>query len=216
MSRRLTLAACTAALALGAPVVASAAEVVVPECVRSISGAQTLGVTGSGFTPNQTVTLQADGQSLGTAVADAAGAFTQALFPPAFSSANRNQQTFELTAVDAAGVAAAPVPLRVTRVMVDLPDQARPRARVDYKVYGFLTGEPVYLQIRRGGKTRGTYKLGTAQGACGTVSKRMRYMPLARYSTGNYDYHFSHQRKYDRDQVIYSFRIAIFRTFSPS
>jgi hypothetical protein len=194
-----------------APAAASAAEVTVPECVRSVSGQQTLTVAGSGFTPDQLVTVQANGETVGTALANATGAVSASFLPPALSSPNRNVQTFQLTATDAAGVAAGPVAFKVTRITVDLPDRAHPRSRVLYKVYGFAPDRNVYLHIRRGGRTRGSYKIGKAAGACGMTSRRLRYMPLRSYRTGVYDYFFQQSRRYASAQPYLQVQVSIVR-----
>ena len=80
-------------------------------------------------------------------------------------------------------------------------------------MYGFEPGQRVYLHIRRGGKTRGTFRMGTASGACGTLDKRLRYMPLSRYSTGTYDYYFSHTPKFDHARALVKGGVTIIRTF---
>ena len=47
------------------------------------------------------------------------------------------------------------------------PSTAKPRKKVRFRVFGFRPGERVYLHVRRGGKTKGRFSLGTAEGACG-------------------------------------------------
>lgn len=199
--------------ALAGATVAEAATLTTPPCVRQIPGAKTFPVQGSGFTPGSFVRVTADGQFIGSVQADAAGNVNGALFPPSLSSSTRNQQTFQIVADDGQGQAFGPVAVPVTRVSVDLPNRARPRSRVRYQLYGFNPGERVYLHLRRGGKTRGTFSMGTAAGPCGTVTKRLRYMPLSRYSSGIYDYYFGHTPKFNRAQQIYRVKISIFRTF---
>ena len=86
---------------------------------------------------------------------------------------------------------------------------------MNYRVYGFVPGQPAYLHIRRRGKTLGRFSLGTPEGACGKVTKRLRYMPLSRYSYTTYDYWFSQSRRFDRAATLARYRVTIFRTFRP-
>lgn len=198
---------------LAGATVAEAATLLTPPCVRQIPGAKTFPIQGSGFTPGAFVQVTADGRVIGSVQVDPAGNVNDALFPPLLSSSSRNQQTFQIAADDGQGQAFGPVAVPVTRINVDLPNRAQPRSRVRYRLYGFNPGQRVYLHLRRGGKTRGTFRMGTAAGPCGTVTKRLRYMPLSRYSSGIYDYYFGHTAKFNRAQQIYRVKISIFRTF---
>jgi len=150
----------------------------------------------------------------GSAQADAAGNIAAALFSPTFRSIKTTRQTFQLTADDGAGGTAA-APLQVTRVGADLPDRARPTSRVRMRAFGFAPGQVVYLHVRRGGRTRGTFRIGRAASPCGTVSRRLRYMPLRRWSSGTYTYEFQQSRRFDRTKPRVQLRISIFRTVRP-
>lgn len=203
-------------LALPASASASAATVASAEpCVRLVPGEPTLPITATGFTPNGFVRVTADGQPIGSGVADAAGNFSAPFFAPT-PEGRRTEQTFQLAATDSAGVAAPAVPLRVTRLTVTLPRRARPTSRVRFRAHGFRNEEPVYLHVRRGGRTLRSVRLGPAQGPCGTVSRRMKYLPLARFSAGNYDYYFNQVRRFDRKAApTVRLRVLIFRTARP-
>jgi hypothetical protein len=214
MPRSLRLAVPIAVLVtLGGSTAAQAGTLTVPPCVRQIPGAKTFPVQGSGFTPMSFLRVTADGQVIGSTQVDAAGNVNDALFPPLLSSSSRNQQTFQIAADDGAGQTFGPVAVPVTRVSVEMPARAKPASRVRYRLYGFNPGQRVYLHVRRGGKTRGTFSMGTAAGPCGTLTKRLRYMPVRRYSSGTYDYYFGHTSKFVRAQQIYRVKINIFRTF---
>lgn len=212
-TRRLAVGIAVLVPALAGASVAEAATLTVPSCVRQIPGAKTFPIQGGGFTPGSFVRVTADGQLVGSVQADAAGNVNDALFSPSLSSSTRNQQTFQIVADDGQGQAFGPVAVPVTRIKVDLPARAKPRSRVRYRLYGFNPGERVYLHVRRGGKTRGTFSMGTAAGPCGTITKRLRFMPVTRYSTGTYDYYFGHTAKYNRAAQIYRVKISIIRTF---
>jgi hypothetical protein len=197
--------------ALPAAAGATGALTVEDACVRTGEVPQPLRVSGSGFAPDQPVTVLADGQAIGATVADATGAFTASYPPPPLASPGRRQERFELTAGDALGTVAPPVTVRVTRGAVSLPERARPTARVAYRAYGFRPGETVYLHVRRRGRTLGTFRIGEAEGPCGNAARRMRYMPLARFSSGRtYDYYFQQARKFDSAQEYLLLRIFLF------
>jgi hypothetical protein len=212
MNRRMRAAlAVTGAAVLFAPAGAEAATIVAPECSRVVLGEKTVPVQGTGFTPNSFVTLKtADGQSVGGAATDAAGNFVDSFFGPSFPT-GVEQQALQLTGTDSQGVAAVPVPFNVVKITATLPDRARPTSRVRIRAYGFTPNQTVYLHIRRGGKTRGSFKISRANSACGIASRRLRYMPLKRYSTGTYDYYFQHSRKFDRSQPGVKLSISIIR-----
>jgi hypothetical protein len=212
---RLTRAAIAAAgiavVAAPAPA-AEAATIVVPECGRAVPAEKTIPIQGTGFRPGGFVRIvDAAGQTLGSTTADAAGNFNDVFFGPTFPSSDTNQVNLTVSAIDDQNVASPPVPLPVVRVTADLPDRARPTSRVRYRVFGFETGRRVYLHIRRGGKTQGTFRISNANGPCGIASRRMRYMPLRTYRTGVYDYYFQHTPRFDRSQPGVKLSISITR-----
>ena len=45
------------------------------------------------------------------------------------------------------------------------------------------------------------------------VTRKLRYMPLRRWSTGTYDYWFSNTRKFRMSRTLYGYRISIYRKF---
>jgi hypothetical protein len=196
---------------------AEAATVATPaQCVRIVPGLQTFPVQASGFTPGSTITFTSDGQFLGSGTADQAGGFDNSATPfdPPLLPANKNTTTVQLAATDSAGLAAAAIPVPVSRVIVTAPAHVKPPTKkVRFRVFGFLAGKKVYLHIRRGGKTKGRFSLGRTKGPCGLVSKRMRFMPLKRYSTGTYEYFFSHSKKFKKSKVIFGGKVSITRTF---
>jgi hypothetical protein len=214
---RLTRAAVAAAglvAVLAVPSAAHAAAIAVPPCARVLPGQQTIPISGTGFTGGSFVRVNdaaGANNTLGSTNADAAGNFNGLFFGPTFPNADTNQLTVNVSAVDDRGVASAPVPLQVVRITATLPDRARPTSRVRYRVFGFESGRRVYLHIRRGGKTRGSFRISKANGPCGIASRRLRYMPLRRWSTGIYDYYFQHTRRFDRTKPGVKLRISIVR-----
>jgi hypothetical protein len=211
---RAVAAAAVAAAVLAVPSAAQAAAITVPQCARVLPGEKTIPISGTGFRPGGFIRVSDaanQSTSLGSATADGAGNFNDLFFGPTFPNADTNQITLNVVGVDDQGVASPPVPLQVVRITATLPDRARPRSRVRYRVFGFETGRRVYLHIRRGGRTRGSFRISNANGPCGIASRRMRYMPLRRYSTGTYDYYFQHSRRFDRSQPGVRLRISIIR-----
>jgi hypothetical protein len=217
-TRTSVVSACGAALlALALPAAAAGATLTsTAACPRIVDDQPTFRLNGTGFTPNTPVQFKAGDTLLGTVTSDAAGNAGGDFEAPELSSRARNKQTFPFLAGDAAGIITPPVSLPVVRIIVDLPDRARPTSRVRYRVYGFGDNEPVYLHVRRGGRTRGTFKIGTAAPPCGQTERRLRFMPLRSYSTGSYEYWFQQVARFDRAQPAYRVAISITRTFRPS
>lgn len=213
----------TALLALATASAASAAQIApLLPCERAVSGSvRSIHVRGVGFAPNATVQLKTDGQPYTSVTTDASGnfgslaggVFSPLLTPPSFRSPTTFVQTFSLTAEDGSTTAPA-VPLTVSKVAVTLPSRAKPRTRVRYRVFGFLGGKRVYLHVYRHGLRR-TVGLGTAKGDCGTLSKRLAFLPLRRYSTGTYTYYFSQHKRFSRKTAIYLIKLRIFKVLRP-
>jgi hypothetical protein len=205
------------AAAVAAAPSAQAATVGSPAiCVRVVSNLKTFPVVADGFTPGAFLSFKADGTPIGSGQADQAGHFDNSadpFFPPALP-AGRDLKTFQLTADDGAGTVAGPISIPVSNVVVRAPANSKPRKRVRFRVFGFAPGKRVYLHVRRGGKTKGRFSLGKTAAPCGTVAKKMRFMPLRRYTTGTYRYYFSHSKRFKKSQVIYEARVRIYRTFT--
>jgi hypothetical protein len=214
-SRRTALGGAALFIVLAAPATASAAPVVAPtvQCARYIPGVNTMGVTAAGFTPNAAVAFSINGSPVPGGTTTPAGAYATpptALFAPPQPS--KNVQTVTLSASDAGGLTASRT-MKVVKLGVVVPDRAKPSRRVKYRVFGFQPGKRVYLFVRRGGKTKGRFTIGKPKGDCGTLTKKLRYMPLRHWSTGNYEYWYTQNRKYSKQTRIYGYRLNIFKTF---
>jgi len=194
------VAVAAVACALTFPVEVFAASLTTSErCLRVVTGQRTFPVLSSGFTPGAVVTVTADGRTVGSGIADASGTWSELLPAPPITDGRRVSRTFEVTAMDSRGVFAAPITVDAIRLTARLPRRSGPRERVPYRVFGFASGRPVYLHVRRDGRTRESFRLGTPAGPCGRLSRRMRFMPLRRWSTGVYDYWFTQTRRFERD-----------------
>jgi hypothetical protein len=202
-------AAVTAA-AIAAPAAAQAATISSPvQCAGGVATQLSAPLVGSGFTPNSTVTISANGVPFATAPADAAGNFSATPRPPAIASLRRNQQTFQITASDSSGVAAGPSPLTVTRWNATLPAHARANKRVMFRVFGFVPGKRVYLFVRRHGHTLGRFSIGKAKGPCGDTSRRLPYMPVRHHTSGTYRYFFEQRRHFSAGRHVPRIRLTI-------
>jgi len=181
-------------------------------CVRHVPGQRTFPVTAAGFTPSTVVQVTAGDALVGSGVTDAVGTFSASLLAPA-PAGERAQERVTVAATDLAGVAAPPIEIGVVRFTVRLPPRARPTRRVAFRTYGFPTGAEVPLHVRRGGRTLGSYRIGTAAAPCGLASRRLRYMPLRSYRTGAYDYVFTTSPRYDpAAEPAIRLRVLIART----
>jgi hypothetical protein len=214
-ARRPALGCAALLLTLAAPAAASAAVVAptVP-CVRYVPTsppAATLGLTTSGWAAGTALTFRVDANVVGNGTADAGGAFSNAsaLFTP--PEPKYNVQSVTLTADDGAGNVAS-APMQIVRLIVTVPDRAKPSKVVKYRAFGFQPGKKLYLFVRRGKQTKGRFLLGKPAGDCGLVTKKLRYMPLKRWSTGTYDFWYSQDKTYSKRTRIYGYQIRIFKT----
>jgi hypothetical protein len=197
--------------ALAAPSTASAAAVVAgQQCARS--GTASLNLISSGWAPGAGLSVHLG--NLDKAVtADANGVFSTAgspLTPPSLGRPGVKRLALSVTdGVTTAG----PVTTKVVQRGVNVPSRSKPTQRVLYKGYGFPLHKRLYLHVRRGGRTKGTFPIGRPAGACGLVTRRLRYMPLRRWSTGTYDYWFSNTKRFRASRTLYGYRINIYRRF---
>jgi hypothetical protein len=186
--------------------------------VRFLPAVRTFPVFASGFPALSALTFKADGVLLGTGVADLAGSFDNlaAPFVAPEPLPRHNLRTVQLTAADVGGTVAGPVPVRITRIRVTMPAQARLTKRVRYRVYGFANDRKVYLHVRRGGRELGRFPLGRTHGPCGRLTKRLRFMPLRHFGAGTYEYWFSHDRHFSRATAVYRIGVSVFRSATPA
>jgi hypothetical protein len=197
--------------ALAAPAAASAATVAATQpCARA--GAASFDLVSGGWAPGARLSVHL-GNLDALASADANGVLSTAgspLTPPALGRPGVARVSLSVTdGVTTAGPVAAKVVQRGVRV----PGESKPSDVVRYKGYGFPRHKRLYLHVRRGNATKGTFRIGRPAGACGLVTRRLRYMPLRRWSTGTYDYWFSNTRRFRSSRTLYGYRIDISRRF---
>lgn len=214
-TRHLAPLIAAAGLGLGLAPAAPAATLESPvPCVRSLAQVKSFPLTATGFPAGAALTFLADGRAFGNGQADAAGSFDNRLDPFVAPALDRYLQTVQVSADDGAGTVAGPIPVRMTQIAVDAPARSDPAKKVRFRVFGFADGQRVYLHVRRNGATKKRVTMGRAAAPCGTLSKRMRFMPVRKYRIGTYLYAFSHSPRYRKDRTIFQAKVRISRTFS--
>jgi hypothetical protein len=172
-------------------------------------------VTGAGFTPGDTVDLEATGVFT-TAAVDPTGAFAAQAAAPLLGTINPAQQAVTLTATsETSGAVMASVQLNIaTFAVATKPAQARPSKRVRFTFSGFAPGRPIFAHYVRGGKVRATTRFGTAAFPCGTLTAHARLYPASHPATGTYHVQFDSSRSYSShtaQKLVATLRI--FKTF---
>jgi hypothetical protein len=176
LKRSHVLGLATAVAALGAPALAEAATLNLGAAC-TYSGAP-LELSGSGFSPNATVTLS--GAASGTATTDSTGSFSQPFRSPASSSLAGRTETIQ--AAEAAGGTPANTAQVKVKVVKDLlatnaPISGNPGGVAVWRFAGFEPGKPIYGHYRYKGRTLRNYRFGLASGPCGTLTVRARRVP---------------------------------------
>lgn len=189
-SRRLVAAAFAGAiLAAGACAAnAAAATVAVTTGCVIFTGSyadQVLPIAGTGFAPASLVTLttstssKPSSASLTSVQANAAGNFFAVAGGARFNSTQTQDQTFKLTATDAAtpSITAATTFRQVRAGYTRDPAPTQPEQWVTHIARGFTDGGRIYAHFRHHGTTRTTKSLGLAKGPCGIAKRKMRVLP---------------------------------------
>jgi hypothetical protein len=190
--------ALAAAALLAAPASANAAALAaVPakDCYRT---GEKITLNGSGYTPNQTVTVTSDGKALGTDVPDAAGNFSGDLTV----GVPRGEKVKTYTATDQSNPAiTASLKLRVSALTVNLkPKSGPPGRRFRIGARGFTTGKRLYAHIVKG-KFRRTVRVGRLTGPCHRITARKRLFPST-IGIGLYRVQFDTKRRYSRKTKV--------------
>jgi hypothetical protein len=194
---------------LALPAAAYAAAVSVSPAKPCYRSGETIGMSGSGYTPGGGVSITADGQSIGSTTADSAGNFGGRL---TVASPTRRVKTY--TATDQANTAnTASVPLTVSPFFVRVsPRNGPPGRRLRIRASGFNTGTRLYAHVVRG-RRRSNIRVGRLRGPCGTLSARRRIFPRGA-TPGTYILQFDTRRRYSPDTPVRRrFRVAVFRIF---
>jgi hypothetical protein len=171
-----------------------------------------LGVSGSGFAANEVVDFAFNGSAATSVASDAAGNVPPTQLPsPDLGTHNQATITLQAKGETSAATAATPA-FPVVRPRVVLPDRGRPSSRVLYKVYGFANGQTVYAHYTFHGKQRAVKKLGAAKAPCGTLQKRLKFLPTT-FRTGQWVYHFNNSKSNRNAQPLYEIKYQFSRVF---
>jgi hypothetical protein len=209
---RARYAAYALAAVLGAPASASAGDVAVK--FPCYAENDTVGVTGSGYTPNSIATLTLDGTT-SAADTDAAGAFSTTLTAPLTTLEHPGAQQFTLSTRDVDSGAESNTTINVAKVGVDaFPLTAKPHSRITWYLAGFPSQKAIYGHWRFGGKTRANHRMGNPQGPCGVLKVKARQIEAGKVRFGKWTVQFDHNRGYDKHaQPRVTVTINVYRTF---
>ena len=204
------------AAALLAPQAAQAATLDgLGACYRSVDPEvrESVPVHGRGFTPGQMVTVFIDGVVVKQGVAaDTNGEVIGSVPAPHQPSGER---PFMLTVTeDNQPANTASAASRVTALSLRLkPRKAGARERVRFIGRGFTDGPSVYAHYIRGGKHRGSVRLGPPQGLCGRIDVKRRQFPFAP-TVGRWRLQVDNQPSYSPEpvSVFVSLGITVRRT----
>jgi hypothetical protein len=171
---------------------------------------ESLLLSGSGFTPQQSVALSVSGQQLATVGTDPDGGFTARVQAPGalfgtlllrFSAADRARPSLR---------AGTTVRIADTDVLVT-PAIGSPSRLRRIQAWGFFDARGVYAHIKRHGARRArNIRLGTPRGACGLIDVRRRLFPRG-VQPGTYTLQFDTLRRYyPRLQSSVSYLVGVF------
>lgn len=202
-------AAAATAVALTAPAAANAAALGAAPLKPCYQAGENVTLAGSGYTPNQGVSLASDGQPLGSDIADPAGNFAGTLRVGVASG----EKVKTYTATDQSNPAnTASVQLRISALTVNLrPKRGRPERRFRIGARGFTNARTLYAHVVRKGFKR-TVRVGRLKGPCRKIKARKRLFPKS-IANGTYRVQFDGKRRYRRStkqKVVRGF--TVFRT----
>ncbi len=176
-------------------------------------------IVGQGFTPLTGWTVHdSSGQISAFGNADPSGnvALTGPEFAPVIVADTTKPRTYTLTATDnnAASVPVASMKFKAVNFLVKYAGRGNPRKRVPWRFSGFAPGRPIYVHVRRGGKTLKTTRIGRAKGPCGTLTKRSKRLPVraSQVRSGNYKVFVDSSRRFARSvrpQYRFTYNITL-------
>jgi len=196
---RSTVLITLAATAIGAPAARAATLLTDTRCYQET---QEVIVNGAGFAPLSAVTIARDGSVLGTAQADANGAFRNKFDTPELPDDVR-ERLYQLSASDTINSAATSY--RSTRIFANFkPGTGNPATlKVRFTVYGFGLVQrraPIFLHyVSPKGTSRRSVRLGTATGVCGRIdTTRERHLFPFPAERGTWILQFDTRGTYER------------------
>jgi hypothetical protein len=161
-----------------------------------------IAVTGSGFTPGDTVMVATTGATASAAVGTD-GTFSVKITAPTLGRSGPASAPFTLTARDLTNrTTTATAAFSVANLAFQtVPASATPATRVRFSFSGFKPDAPIYGHYLLGGKVAATVRFGRSQGSCGLLSARARLFPASHPRFGSYKVQFDDSRSYRANAV---------------
>jgi hypothetical protein len=171
---------------------------------------ESLLLSGSGFTPQGTISLSVSGQQLATVGVDPDGGFTARVQSPGSFFGTTRMRFSAVDGTRRSLRAATTVRIASTDVVVT-PAVAGPARVRRIRAWGFFDAPAVYAHVKRHGARRArNLRLGTPRGACGRLDVQRRLFS-AGVRPGAYTLQFDTLRRYypNLDSGV-SYVVAIF------
>jgi hypothetical protein len=175
-------------------------------------------LTGSGYPPNGTVTLDYresgpnGSNSLGAELdVDGAGNIAGRMTTPDLASSDDTQETVDLTAASGDSPGAS-VSFKASILDAYVgpweSHKGNPRKRATFYGFGFgaIGGKKLYAHYILRGKLRKTVAIGHVSGACGDVKKAMRQFPFRPVPAGSYNIKLDATRKWPNKSQGFTYR----------
>jgi hypothetical protein len=203
------------ALSLAASSPASAAEISISPQKPCYRSGEELDMTGSGFTPNGSVTVSFPGTILGEALTDATGAFAGTL--TLRKDNGRERRTYTATdSVDPALTASTEILISEVDVVLK-PRNGAPGRPLRIDADGFTTGRRLWAHVNPPGRGRvRNLKIGRLKGACHSLLVKRALLPR-NAKVGLYVVQFDTFRRYrSKRPAKVGYTIRVQRVFRPS
>ena len=164
-------------------------------------------------------TTDPQNQIFDSGIADPAGNFTStAERAPIVVGDTLTPKTFTLSGQQD-GQEVATTQFQVVDFLVKPKDPSgKPNRKTRWRFSGFIPDQPIYVHVRRKGKTY-TQRAGVAAAPCGTLSKRLNRLPAwpkNKIAYGTYKIAIDNRKQYaktDGTYQQYTAKITIYKTF---
>lgn len=217
MLRRLVPATVAAALLAAAPA-AQAAQITTDR--SCYAAGTTMGIQGTGFTPNAGLSLSGPGTTELNGNADASGAFSATLNTPpegAIVPTGTTPVGLTLTATESPSGTSASTTVKVAPFrFTTSKGKTSPSAIRTWRFSGFLfkPGKPIFGHFRFGGKTLANYRFGVPTGPCGLLTKRAPLIPAASTPVGVWRVQVDYNRTFKPSETLaLTSSLTVFRVF---
>ena len=174
-----------------------------------------IAVTGTGFSPNTTVSYAFDGVASSSGAADGAGNINQPIDAPVLAP-DTLEHVYNLTVTDQSNLAnVGSVQVRVTQLTATLtPQKARPTRKIRFSVHGMPPGAPLYLHYVFHGHSRATVLLGKPSAPCGVLNVRKRFFAMRHPHVGTWIFQFDDKKSYSAaTRPAIRGKVVLFHTF---